>query len=352
MRSATIGVIGASGLVGQEILGWLQRFRYPLESVRALASERSAGRRLSIGSWDWEVEALTEERLEGLDLALFATEAEVSRHWIPVAHRHGVRCIDSSSAFRQDPSVPLLIPEINGEQLASHPSLVASPNCSATLALLALAPLHRAFGLKSFSACTYQAVSGVGRDGLRALAQERANSEKFSEIFSDRIEQNILATIGEIQPNGFAAEEEKMVHESRKILDLPELGVVATCVRVPVERAHSLAIQAHFAEPVDLAAAEDALRHAKSLRYTPEWLPTPLRCARNEDCYVSRLRLVPPRAGDHDETQVIDSHDLLLWVVGDQLWSGAALNVVRLVNLLLRDCFPHNLNSSPLKLQI
>ncbi|MDR2377295.1 MAG: aspartate-semialdehyde dehydrogenase [Puniceicoccales bacterium] len=331
MRSATIGVIGASGLVGREILGWLRRFRYPAESIRALASERSAGQRLSLDSQDWELEALTEERLEGLDLALFATEVTVSRHWVPLALRHGVRCIDSSSAFRRDPSVPLLIPEINGEQLASRPSLVASPNCSATLALLALAPLHRAFGLESFSVCSYQAVSGVGTGGLRALAQERENSEKFSEIFPDRIDQNVLASLGEILPNGFTSEEEKMAHESRKILGLPALRVMSTCVRVPVERAHSLAIQAHFAKPIDRAVAEDALRHAKGLRYTPEHLPTPLRCARNEDCFVARLRLVPPGGVESSKAQ-----DVLLWVVGDQLWAGAALNVVRLVNLLLR----------------
>ncbi|MDR0728284.1 MAG: aspartate-semialdehyde dehydrogenase [Puniceicoccales bacterium] len=331
MKSATIGVVGASGLVGQEILGWLRRFRYPTESIRALASERSAGQRLSLDSQDWELEALTEERLAGLDLALFATEATVSRHWVPLALRHGVRCIDSSSAFRRDPSVPLLIPEVNGEQLASRPSLVASPNCSTTLALLALAPLHRAFGLKSFSACSYQAVSGVGTEGLRALTQERENPEKFSEIFPDRIHRNVLAAVGEILPNGFTAEEEKMAHESRKILGLPSLDVVATCVRVPVERAHSLAIQAHFAEPVDRAVAEEALRHARGLRYTPTQLPTPLRCARNEDCFVSRLRLVPLGGVEAGKAQ-----DILLWIVGDQLWAGAALNVVRLVNLLLR----------------
>jgi aspartate-semialdehyde dehydrogenase len=324
MKMSNIGVIGATGLVGQAIVEWLLRFGYPPENLKLLASQNSEGRSFRIRHRDFSIQALTEERIQGLDVALWATDAAISLQWIPLASRHGVTCIDNSSAFRQDPSVPLVIPEINGHQLAERPPIVASPNCSTTLALLALAPLHRLFGLRNFTACSYQAVSGSGAEGLQALQEECENRDACSKIYADRIDRNVIASIGTIQENGFTEEEEKLCYESRKILALPELAATATCVRVPVERAHSIAIQASFERPIDITAAEDALRYAPGLHYVPQLVPTPLRCAWNEDCFVSRLRKNP-----------FDDDSLLLWVVGDQLWKGAALNVVQILNRVL-----------------
>jgi aspartate-semialdehyde dehydrogenase len=325
MKSLRVGVIGATGLVGQAIVEWLLRFGYSSENLKLFASRGSEGQELRIRQQAFSIQALAEGKMRGLDAALFATDAAVSQQWIPIAQSYGVICIDNSAAFRQDPSVPLVIPEINSHQLAARPQVVASPNCSTILALLALAPLHHCFCLENFTACTYQAVSGSGTEGLRALEEERKKSDAFSQIYADRIEGNVIASIGTIQANGFTDEEEKLCGESRKILALPELEASATCVRVPVERAHSIAIQASFEQAVDVTIAEDALRHAPGLHYVPFSVPTPLRCAYNEDVYVGRLRKHPFR-----------SNSLWLWVVGDQLWKGAALNVVQILNAFRR----------------
>lgn len=325
MKSLHIGVIGATGLVGQAIVECLLRFRYPPETIYAFASSHSAGKILTIASCRFGIKPLTDHDLRSIEVALFATDVETSREWIPIARSYGIICIDNSSAFRQDPSVSLVIPEINGHQLAARPQLVASPNCSTTLALLAIAPLHHRFCLKSFTACTYQAVSGSGTEGLRALKEERENPDTFSQVYADRIEGNVIASIGTIQANGFTDEEEKLCCESRKILALPELEASATCVRVPVERAHSIALQASFGHSIDIAAAEDALCYAPGLHYVSSHIPMPLRCAYNEDVYVGRMRRHP-----------FDKNSLQLWVVGDQLWKGAALNVVQILNALRR----------------
>jgi aspartate-semialdehyde dehydrogenase len=321
MKVSSIGVIGATGLAGQAIVEWLLRFGYPPEAIHVFASSHSAGKILTIASCRFEINPLTDHAFRSMDVALFATDVEASREWILIARSYGVVCIDNSSAFRQDPSVPLVIPEINGHQLVARPQVVASPNCSTTLALLALAPLHHCFHLKSLTACTYQAVSGSGTEGLRALGEERENSDVFSQVYADRIEGNVIASIGTAQANGFTDEEEKLCYESRRILALPELEASATCVRVPVERAHSIVLQASFQQAVDVTIAEDALRYAPGLHYMSSPVPMPLRCAHNEDVYVGRLRKHP--FGDNS---------LWLWVVGDQLWKGAALNVVQILN--------------------
>ncbi|MDR0445090.1 MAG: aspartate-semialdehyde dehydrogenase [Puniceicoccales bacterium] len=323
MKLQRVGVIGATGLVGQAIVEWLLRFGYLPDYISLFASQSSDGKSLTLGQKNFSVLSLTEKAIQTLDVALFATDAAVSRQWISIAQSRGVVCIDNSSAFRQDPSVPLVIPEVNGHVLATHPQVIASPNCSTIIALLALAPLHHTLRMKAFTACTYQAVSGNGTEGLRTLERERQCGDSFSEIYSDRIEGNVIASIGIPQGNGFTDEEEKLCHESRKILASPELQATATCVRVPVERAHSMALQARFESSVDLAMAEEQLRYAPGIHYTLTSVATPFRCAWNEDCFVSRLRKDP-----------FDDKQLLLWTVGDQIWKGAALNVVQILNRL------------------
>lgn len=327
-----IAIIGATGAVGQELLQLIHSRKLPFGTLRCFASARSAGRTLEVeGLSPITVEDLAGIQWEEHDLAFFCASGEISRELAPVAAKAGCVVIDNSSAFRQDPKVPLIVPEINAQALAGHQGIIANPNCSTAIALMGLYPLHQAFGVKRFVASTYQAVSGSGveaivelEDQLKAWAKgERSDPQ----VYPYPIAFNVIPQVDVFLDDGYTKEEMKMVHETRKILNLPELRVSATCVRIPVIRAHSIAIFAEFEKPVNLEEARQAIEAfpGADLCDEPELKRYPMPCHYSEKvaCGVGRLRI--DRALDNG---------LAFWVVGDQLWKGAALNALQIAETL------------------
>ena len=328
----SIGIVGATGAVGQELLRLLHERKYPFSSIKLLASARSAGKEIRYGDQVYMIEEAVPEVFDGLDVALFSAGASISRTLAPEAAKRGCVVVDNSSAFRMDPSVPLIVPEINAGAAARHNGIIANPNCSTAITLMGLYPLHLAFGLKRFVACTYQAVSGSGVKGMEELeAQLRAwNTGETSApaVYPHPIAFNLFPHVDAFLDDGYTKEELKMLNESRKILSMPTLAASTTCVRVPVMRAHAIALHAEFERPVDVAAARDAVAAFSGAELCDDpqnnRYPTPLQYSGEEKCGVGRLR--------------IDSaleNGLALFVVGDQLLKGAALNAVQIAEALL-----------------
>jgi aspartate-semialdehyde dehydrogenase len=332
--SFTVGIVGATGAVGQEVLRLLEARRFPIASLRLFASARSAGTAVAFAGRTIEVEEAKPGVFGNLDLAFFAAGGSAARELAPDAVKAGCLVIDKSSAFRLDPDVPLVVPEINPEALEKHRGIIANPNCSTAVALMGLWPLHRRFGLKRYVVATYQSVSGAGSAGSRELeAQVLAHARGAplkSEVFPRQIAFNVLPQVDAFGPNGYTVEETKMMLESRKILSLPQLPVSATCVRVPVVRAHSAAISAEFERPVSVEEARQAVREFPGAQLVDDpargEYPTPLDFSRHEKCGVGRIRL-----------DTAFSNGLSFWVSGDNLWKGAALNAVQIAELMIRE---------------
>ncbi len=310
-----------------------------MSELRLLASARSAGNKMeAFGSTETVVET-TPDSFKDLDFAIFSAGSENSIRFAQDAIRRRCVVIDNSSAFRMDKNVPLVIPEINPHALDEHQGIIANPNCSSAVALMALYPLHRRFGLKSFIASTYQAVSGAGALGPASLDQEITQmisgtppTNPIPSVFSHQIAFNLIPHIDQFREDGYTKEELKMRNESRKILGVPQLQVSCTCVRVPVYRAHSISINAEFKEGVNLPDAKQALMNFPGLDYVDEpsqnSYPMPIDSSEKENCQVGRLRV------DHAL-----KNGLAMWVVGDQLWKGAALNAIQIAETMIaRNC--------------
>jgi aspartate-semialdehyde dehydrogenase len=330
-KNCHVAIVGASGAVGREMLDVLLRRNFPLASLRLLGSARSAGQKLDFNGETLPIELLQSGSFAGIDLALFSAGAAVAREFAPLAVAAGAVVIDNSSAFRMDEDVPLVIPEINGADAHHHRGILANPNCTTAVALMALAPLHRAFGVHRVFAASYQAVSG---SGARAIEELRAQVEAVAagrpaipEIYPHQIAFNVLPQVDTFLTNGYTREEMKMQLEGRRILHLPHFRASVTCVRVPVYRAHSVAVSAEFERPVSLAVAREALAGQPGLRMVDDparnLYPMPLHCAGQDDCEVGRLRL-----------DCALDNGLAFWVAGDQLLKGAALNAVQIAELL------------------
>jgi aspartate-semialdehyde dehydrogenase len=327
----SIGILGATGAVGQEIIRLLHERDFPMGSLRLLASARSAGKTISYGGHSWVVEEANDASFADLDMAIFSAGASQSLRFAPVAVAQGCLVIDNSSAYRNDETVPLVVPEINPEAALEHAGIIANPNCSTAIALMALYPLHRAFGLRRVIAATYQAVSGTGAEAMRELDQQvRAwadGEEGPVQVYPHRIAFNLIPHVDAFLGNGYTKEEMKMQNEGRKILTLPALKVSCTCVRVPVFRAHSIAINAEFEDPVDIAKARAAIAAFSGCELVDEpaiaSYPMPKDYSEVVACGVGRLRI--------DNAL---ENGLALWVVGDQLWKGAALNAIQIAELL------------------
>lgn len=321
-----VGIVGATGAVGQELIGLLESREFPLAELRLLASARSAGSSVGFKGKSLTVGEATPDAFAGLDVAFFAVASSVAKALAPEAVRRGCIVIDKSSAHRMAPGVPLVVPEINPEELRGHKGIIASPNCSTAVALMALYPLHVAFGLKRYFAATYQSVSGTGADAVRELdAQIKASvagRPVVREVYPHPIAFNVIPQVDSFGDNGYTGEETKMLAESRKILGLPELKVSATCVRVPVIQAHSIAINAEFVRPVSVPAARQAIAGFAGAELVDEparnRYPTPLDFTRKAKCGVGRIRL---------DTAL--DNGLAIWVSGDNLWKGAALNAIQ-----------------------
>ncbi|MGJ8726158.1 MAG: aspartate-semialdehyde dehydrogenase [Roseibacillus sp.] len=329
-----IAIAGATGAVGIEMLNCIVEQQVPYSQLTLLASARSAGKVVSFQGEDLVVKELTKDAFEGVDIALFSAGGGISLEFAPHAAAAGAIVIDNSSAFRMDPEVPLVVPEINPEAAKNTPKgIIANPNCTTIISLMALAPLHRAFGLKSIIASSYQAVSGSGAAGITELDSQIAalasGGEIKKEVYPHQIASNVIPHVDVFQEGGYTKEEQKMLNESRKILGSPDLKVTCTCVRVPVHRSHSVSISAQFEKPVTVAAAQAVYGEATpgvKLCDDPsaELYPTPLDTSGKDDCLVGRMRM----------DQVLDNA-LALWVVGDQVKKGAALNAVQIAKLLL-----------------
>lgn len=329
-----IAIAGATGAVGIEMLECLTNLRVPFSKITLLASARSAGKSVTFQGQDLVVEELTKDSFEGVDFALFAAGGTISEAFAPAAAAAGAIVIDNSSAFRMDPEVPLVVPEINPEA-AQNPAkgIIANPNCTTIISLMALAPLHRVFGLKSIIASSYQAVSGSGAAGIVELDQQisaLANGHEIKrEVYPHQIASNVIPQVDVFLENGYTKEEQKMLNESRKILSLPDLKVSCTCVRVPVHRSHSVSITAQFEKEVTVPDARAVYGDGTpgiQLCDDPGagLYPTPLDTTGKDDCLVGRIR----------KDQVLENA-LTLWVVGDQVKKGAALNAVQILQLVL-----------------
>jgi aspartate-semialdehyde dehydrogenase len=326
-----VAIVGATGAVGVEMIRVLERRDFPVASLRLLASPRSAGKKLTYRGQEIVVEPLSPDSFSGIDIALFSAGGGISKEFAPHAVKAGAVVVDNSSAFRMDPKVPLVVPEINAAAAASHSGIIANPNCTTAITLMALHPLHRAFGVKGVIASSYQAVSGTGAmaiEELRRQVEEIASGRPVTrEVYPHQIAFNVLPHVDSFLEDGYTREEMKMQHEGRRIMDLPEFTASVTCVRVPVYRAHSVAVTALFERPVSLEKAREAILAAPGIRLHDDpanaVYPLPIECSGEDDCRVGRLRIdcALPNA-------------LSFWVSGDQLLKGAALNAVQIAELL------------------
>jgi len=350
-----IAVVGATGAAGTELLRVLERRSFPVASLRPIGSARSIGKSVQFCGDSLPVEKLDAGSFEKVDIAFFSAGGDVSRNYVPIACQADAIAIDKSSAFRMDPHVPLVIPEINADAVKLHRGIIANPNCTTTVMLMALYPLHKIFRVHRVFAATYHAVSGSGTGGVDALtSQTKAWAENCSRrpvgdvkeadlnppasttpattprpatFFPHPIAFNLLPHVDSFLENGYTKEEIKMQDETRKIMHLPTLRVSATCVRVPVYRAHSVAVTAEFGRPISVQQAREILSKAAGLELVDEprnnLYPMPLNVAGKDNCQVGRLRL-----------DCALENGLSFWVSGDQLLKGAALNAVQIAELL------------------
>jgi aspartate-semialdehyde dehydrogenase len=324
-----VAVVGATGAVGLEMIAVLEQRKFPVGELRLLASPRSAGRGLKAFGREHEVRPAEAEALRGVDVALFSAGSETAKRLGPIARDMGALVIDNSSAFRMDPLCPLVVPELNGDALKGHRGIIANPNCSAILLCMAVAPLHGAAGLVRVVACTYQAVSGAGARAMDELRRqeeaERAGLPLEHKVFPAVIAHNVIPWVTGMLPDGYTVEETKLRDETRRILGLPGLPLTATCVRVPVLRAHSQAMHVELGSALAPDEALSLYGKAPGVRAVRDGLPTPREVAGSDDVVVGRVRL--DRAF---------SPGLALWCVMDQLRKGAALNAVQIAERLVR----------------
>lgn len=326
-----VGILGATGAVGQELIRLLHERAFPIAELRLLASARSAGKTQAFEGKSWTIQEATPDSFEGLDVCIFSAGASQSKLFASEAVKRGCIVIDNSSAFRMDEEVPLVVPEINPDATFGHKGIIANPNCSTIITLMGLYPLHKAFGLKSIIASTYQAVSGSGAGGIIELEQQVKalveGEEVEKEVYPHQIAFNLIPHVDQFFDDGYTKEEMKMLNEGRKIMSLPELKVTCTCVRVPVYRAHSISVSADFERPVSVEAAREAIAafDGSELVDDPANLeyPMPLDYSEVVNCGVGRIR----------KDSVFDN-GLALWVTGDQVWKGAALNAIQIAELM------------------
>jgi len=332
MKPQNVAVVGATGAVGQEMLRVLSQRKFPLASLRLIASPASAGKTAYFDGKDYTLIAASREAFEGLDLALFSAGASVSREWGPVAASMGALVVDNSSAFRQDPEIPLVVPEVNAHALANNPRrIVANPNCSTIQMVVALEPLHKAFGLEQIVVSTYQAISGKGARALDEFDQQArdiaSGKEPSHSVLPGILAGNLLCD-WKHSDDGWSEEERKMVFETRKIMGLPNLAVSPTTVRVPVRNSHSESVWARFSKPVSRAAAIEVLRGAEGVTVVsesgPGAHPQPRGASGLDAVFVGRIR-----------EDASDPCALHLFVVSDNVRKGAALNAVQIAERVL-----------------
>jgi aspartate-semialdehyde dehydrogenase len=326
-----VAIVGATGAVGAELLELLERREFPLRGLKLLASPKSVGKVLKFKGEDIPVEAVSHEVFRGVDIALFSAGAGTSREYARTAVSAGAIVIDNSSAFRMEADVPLVVPEINPTDIQLHKGIIANPNCTTIISLMALYPLHRAFRVKRVIASSYQAVSGAGAKAIHELATQtksfHSGEVAAPVVFPHTIAFNVLPQVDVFLENGHTKEEIKFVNESRKIMHHPTLRASITCVRVPVFRAHSIAVHAEFERPVTIERTRDLLANFPGLDLVDDpdtkTYPMPLQAAGKENCQVGRIR-----------ADLALDNGLAFWVCGDQILKGAALNALQIAERL------------------
>lgn len=328
----SLAIVGATGAVGGELLKVLEKRDFPIRELHCFASTRSSGKEVFFRGRPIAVKPLSEEALKGIDIAIFSAGRKVSKEWVPKAAALGIRVVDNSSFFRMDPAVPLIIPEINAHSLKDGDFLACCPNCSAAIMLMAVAPLHRRFKITRIVAATYQAASGAGFQAMKELEEETLahleNRSYARTVMPHPYAFNLFPHNSPLNEEGFAEEEVKMLEETRKILEDEQIWVNATCVRVPVLRAHSEALNITFSQPVSVAEAYEVLKCSPGLTILEDRqsnrFPMPSDASGQDNVFCGRLRIDPSFPNTLD-----------LWVVGDQLLKGAALNAVQIAELYL-----------------
>ncbi|KAK4736339.1 hypothetical protein R3W88_000036 [Solanum pinnatisectum] len=336
----SVAVVGVTGAVGQEFLSVLSDRNFPYRSLKLLASKRSVGKSMKFEERDYTVEELTEDSFDGIDIALFSAGGSISKKFGPLAAQKGTIVVDNSSAFRMDENVPLVIPEVNPEAMAhvklgsGKGALIANPNCSTIICLMAVTPLHRRAKVKRMVVSTYQAASGAGAAAMEELVQQTREvlegKEPTCNIFNQQYAFNLFSHNAPIQPNGYNEEEMKLVKETRKIWSDKDVKVTATCIRVPVMRAHAESVNLQFENPLDENTARDILKNAPGIVVVDDRasnrFPTPLEVSNKDDVAVGRVRRDVSQDGDYG---------LDIFVCGDQIRKGAALNAIQIAEMLL-----------------
>lgn len=331
MKAYTVAILGVTGAVGQEMLKILEERNFPIGELRLLASARSAGKTVSFRGRTVTIQEAGEDAFQGVDLVLGAAENDIAKAFAPAIRAAGAVFVDNSSAFRLDPQVPLVVPEVNGADALNHRGIVANPNCSTIITVTAVAALNRLSPIRTMVASTYQAVSGAGAGGIAELHQEMealtAGQEVTPKVFPHQIAYNLIPQIGGEQFQGYTSEEMKLQNEGRRILHRPELAVSCTCVRVPVVRSHSISVTLTFDRPVSVEEAQAAIAAAPGCRLVDDLnagvYPMPLDTSDQDLVYVGRIR-----------PDLTNPNGLTLWCCGDQIRKGAATNAVQIAQLL------------------
>ena len=332
MKEFNVAIVGATGMVGQEFIKVLEQRHFPTNSLHLYASDRSAGKKISVNHQEMEVKETSPHSFDGIDIALFSAGSEVSHHFSPIAAKSGAVVIDNSAAFRMEPDVPLVVPEVNADDTKLHKGIIANPNCSTIQMVVALYPLHRENPIKRIIVDTYQSVSGTGVAAVEELStQARQVLEGHNvvpHVYPHQIAFNILPEIDLFLDNGYTKEEWKMVEETKKIMHADDIAISATCARVPVLVGHSEAVHVEFSEPMSPDTARRILAGAPGLKVLDDvnisLYPQPWSVAGSDDVYVGRIR----------RDASIDC-GLAMWVVADNLRKGAALNAVQIAEVLV-----------------
>jgi len=333
MKGYSVAIVGATGVVGQEFIKILEQRKFPVDSVHLLASDRSAGKKLFFNHEEIEVKETVPESFQGVDIALFSAGAETSRHFSPIAAKARAVVIDNSSAWRMEPNVPLVVPEVNPEDIKWHKGIIANPNCSTIQMVVALWPLHKVNPIKRIIVDTYQSVSGTGAAALEELTtqarQVMDGKDVIPHVYPHQIAFNILPEIDVFLDNAYTKEEWKMVEETRKIMHADNLPVSATCVRVPVFTSHSEAVHIELSHPMSPNEARDILTQAPGIKLlddpTISLYPTAWAAAGTDKVFIGRIR----QDASHPR-------GLAMWVVADNLRKGAALNTVQIAEEMIK----------------
>lgn len=332
--SCNLAIAGVTGAVGQEFLKILERRNFPFDSLKVLASSRSAGKEIQFKGIEYTVGELTKDSFNGIDIALFSAGAARSREFGPAAVAAGAVVVDNSSAFRMDADTPLVIPEINPQQIQKHNGIIANPNCSTIIGIVPVWPLHKVNPVKRMVVSTYQAASGAGQSAMLELESQTREilegKQPTCKAFPYQIAFNVFCHNSALDADGYNTEEMKMVHETQKIFDCPDIAITCTCIRIPVFRAHCESINLEFTNPISDGQARDLLSEAPGVSILDDRennrFPMPIDATDKDDILVGRIR--------QDES-IAENRGINLWVAGDQLRKGAALNAIQIAEKLL-----------------